>query len=136
MEFIRGDVRVIDLISLGRFDSIFNVGVLYHLDKPWTLLTSLGRVSSRMFLSTHCAPPEKANVTIELDSHRLRGMRVREGTVKDPLSGLQKHSFWPTRETLEEMLALTGWTRIKWLDYTPAHVNGPIGSLWVERPIA
>jgi len=134
-EVILGDLRDVDLNTLGRFDSIFNVGVLYHLNKPWTLLTSLGKVSSRMFLSTHCAPSEKANVTIEVDGHRLRGMRWREGSVKDPLSGLQKHSFWPTRESLDEMLILTGWKQVRWLDYTPDHVNGPIASLWAERPL-
>jgi len=133
-EFILGDLRQVDLDSLGRFDAIFNVGVLYHLDEPWKLLTRLGRVSDRMFLSTHCAPPGKADAVIEVDRQQLRGMWWREGTVKDPLSGLQKRSFWPTQQCLEEMLTLTEWTQITWLDYAADHVNGPLGSLWTERP--
>ncbi len=34
-EFIHGDLRTFDFDSLGRFDAVFNVGVLYHLDEPW-----------------------------------------------------------------------------------------------------
>ncbi|HSP55779.1 MAG TPA: class I SAM-dependent methyltransferase [Dehalococcoidia bacterium] len=33
-QFIHGNLRDFDLPSLGPFDAIFNVGVLYHLDEP------------------------------------------------------------------------------------------------------
>ena len=133
VEFVLGDLRAFDLASLGQFDSIFNVGVLYHVEEPWTLLESLGKVSSRMFLATHCIAPDKVHASVEVDRCFLAGDWWIERPVKDRLSGLQNRSFWPTRVSLETMLVLSGWTRVEWLAYEAGHVNGPLASLWTER---
>jgi len=133
VEFIHGDLRTFDLDSLGQFDAVFNVGVLYHLDEPWKLLTSLGRISPRMFVATHCAPPDKINAFVDADGHPLRGMWWIEGPLEASLSGLQVRSFWPTREHLKKMLVQTGWARVKWIAYDPDFTNGPLACLWAER---
>jgi 2-polyprenyl-3-methyl-5-hydroxy-6-metoxy-1,4-benzoquinol methylase len=133
VEFMLGDLRSVDLASLGRFDAVFNVGVLYHLDEPWKLLADLAALAPGMFLWTHCAADDRADASVQVDGHTLHGMWWREGSIKDPLSGLQKRSFWPTRDGLEQMLALTGWPQVTWFDYTTRSAHGPSGYLWAER---
>lgn len=131
-EFVHGDLRAFDLTSLGRFDIIFNIGLLYHLDEPWKLLKRLRHVSSRMFLWTHCAPIEKADTLIHVDGQTLVGMWSQEGPLELPLSGLQPKSFWPTRVCLKRMLALSGWPVQRWLDYNAEAPDEPAATLWVE----
>jgi SAM-dependent methyltransferase len=132
-EFILGDLRTFDFESLGQFDAVFNVGVLYHLDEPWKLLTSLGRVSNQMFVATHCGSPDNINAVVDADGYQLRGTWWIEGPLEASLSGLQEKSFWPTRQHLEKMLIRTGWTRLKWLQYDPDFKNGPLACLSAER---
>ena len=133
VEFILADLRAVDFEALGPFDMIFSVGVLYHMDKPWKLLTALRSVARRMFISTHCAAPGKADAVVDADGCRLEGMWHQEGPPDEPLSGLQPQSFWPTREYLTKMLVHTGWRTITWMDYSPDHTNGPLASLWVDQ---
>ena len=132
VEFVLGDVRALDVGSLGHFDAVFNVGVLYHLDEPWNVLRALRGLSSKMFVWTHCAPEKMARHTIKVQGKKLRGMWYEEGRADDPLSGLQNRSFWPSRGSLDEMLALAGWTDIRWLQYAPDSDPGPSGCLWVS----
>lgn len=133
VDFIVGDLRTFNFRPLGQFDFIFNVGVLYHLDEPWKLLASLRGAAQRMFISTHCAPPDKVDAEVVADGHSLRGMWWIEGPLEAALSGLQPKSFWPTRDCLEEMLAISGWPRLSWMDYNPDFQNGPLAALWVEQ---
>lgn len=135
VEFLLADLRTVDFRSLGCFDVIFNVGVLYHLNEPWRLLKSLRNVAPRMFIWTHCAPSDKIDAAVEVNGCRLEGLRWQEGPLKVPLSGLQPTSFWPTRESLEKMLALSGWPNLTWLDYNPQSPNGPSATLWVEQSL-
>ena len=132
VEFILGDVRALDAGSLGRFDAVFNVGVLYHLDEPWNLLAALRDLSSHMFVWTHCASEKKARHTVDVMGKQLKGMWYKERHTKDRLSGLQKRSFWPSRNALDEMLVLTGWTDVRWLQYVPDSHPGPSGCLWAS----
>ena len=98
------DFEIDSLKPFGRFDVVFCSGVLYHLTKPWRLLKDIAKVSDRLFLSTHFANEGKT---------MLKGYR---GTVHgefgflEPLSGLDNHSFWPTLESLKEMLGDCGFT--------------------------
>lgn len=150
VDFVFGDVRSLDAGGVGRFDMVFNVGVLYHLDEPWATLRSLSQMAPAMFLWTHCTSPEDANATVRADGISLAGRRFREGAVrrrltkwlpgrvwlrpqlKDPLSGLQHDSFWPTRESLEAMLKATGWGRVRWLGYDANALPGPAACVWAE----
>jgi len=133
VEFIYADLRTMDFNSLGQFDLIFNVGVLYHLHEPWKLLKSLRNSAMCMFLWTHCAADEKANAVVEVDGCPLEGLHWREGSLKVPLSGLQPTSFWPTRECLEKMLALSGWPNLTWVDYNSQSQSGPSATLWADQ---
>lgn len=132
-EFMLGDLREIDFTKLGRFDVIFNVGVLYHMDEPWNLLTALSSASTSMFIATHCADPDKANVIVKADGVRYRGSWWQEGPADEPLSGLQPLSFWPTPKDLTRMLIETGWRNVNWMDFNAAHTNGPLGCIQVDQ---
>lgn len=133
VEFILADLRVVDFTKFGSFDVILNSGILYHLDAPWNLLERLGEVASRMLLWTHCAPPHQQLETIEVYGSQLEGYWYSEGALDHPLSGVQPLSFWPTRESLEQMLAVTGWPALTWLDFTADNQRGPAATLWAER---
>lgn len=133
VEFVLADLRTVNFNPLGQFDLIFNVGVLYHLDEPWKLLKSLRNVATRMFISTHCAGIDKIDAVVDVDGYALEGRWWQEGPLEAPLSGLQPTSFWPTRTSLEKMLALTGWTSLTWMDYNPQFPNGPLATLWAEQ---
>lgn len=132
VEFVLSDLRTLDFNRLGRFDVVFNVGVLYHLDEPWELLRSLRNVATRMFIWTHCAAPDKVDALVDVDGHPLEGLWWQERPL-EPLSGLQPKSFWPTREYLEKMLTLTGWPTLTWIDYNTQHPIGPHATLWAEQ---
>ena len=41
VSFIEANLETFDLKSLGRFDAVYCVGLLYHLPKPWELLARL-----------------------------------------------------------------------------------------------
>ena len=133
VEFLLGDLRTFDLKQLGPVDFIFNVGVLYHLDEPWELLSALRSVAPAMFVSTHCAPHDKIEAKLEVDGYQLEGYWWVEGPLEASLSGLQPRSFWPKKRSLETMMKRTGWPRLKWIDYNPDFTNGPLANLWVEQ---
>jgi hypothetical protein len=133
VEFKLGDLRTFDLTALGPIDFIFNVGVLYHLDEPWKLLTSLRSVAPAMFVSTHCAPHDKIDETVHADGYHLEGYWWQEGPLEASLSGLQPRSFWPNKKSLETMMRRTGWPTLKWIDYNAGFTNGPLAAVWVEQ---
>ena len=136
VEFALADLRSIDFVKCGRFDVVLNSGVLYHLDAPWDLLQRLGMVAPTMLLWTHCASSQQRLEAVEVRGNRLEGYWYSEGALDDPLSGKQSQSFWPTRESLERMLHLAGWSALTWLDFDADHQHGPAATLWAERALA
>jgi quinol monooxygenase YgiN len=119
--FVEANLETFDLAALGHFDVAFNCGVLYHLPRPWELLARLAPQTAAMFVWTHVASPHRANI------HRegYRGMRYREWGMRDPLSGMSGHSFWPTLEELRRMLHETGFEDIELVEQDPTHPDGP-----------
>ena len=133
VEFVLADLRSADFTRYGRFDAILNSGVLYHLDAPWDLLERLGKAAPRMLLWTHCAPIDQRLEAVEVYGQQLEGYWYSEVTLDHPLSGKQSLSFWPTRESLERMLNLTGWSTLAWLDFDADCPRGPAATLWAGR---
>jgi SAM-dependent methyltransferase len=123
------DLEAFDLTTLGRFDAVFNCGLLYHLHEPWTLLEQIARVSDRMYLSTHVCADDDADVT----EHGWAGRWYTEQGYEDRLSGLAPASFWPTRDGLLEMLASTGFTRSTVSYDDPGSPHGPIVSVITRK---
>ena len=107
--------------ELGEFDTIFNVGLLYHLPEPRRLLEELARIGDQMFLWTHVAPSEQADV----QQGGYQGMLYEEHGPSDPLSGMSSGSFWPTLEELIRMLADSGFYNSELIQEALDHPHGP-----------
>ena len=103
--FIEANLETYPLASLGRFDAVYCVGLLYHLPKPWELLTKLQGVSDVIYLNTHYCRASRAARTVD----GYEGADWRESGFKDPLSGLSTWSFWPTLNSLSKMLLDAGF---------------------------
>jgi SAM-dependent methyltransferase len=123
------DLETFDLTTRGRFDAVFNCGLLYHLHRPWDLLERIARVSDRMYLSTHVCADHDADVT----EHGFAGRWYTEPGYEDRLSGLAPKSCWATRGALLEMLALAGFTRSTVSYDHPHSPHGPIISIITSK---
>lgn len=125
VEFVLTDLETTTLASLGRFDAVFCVGVLYHLRQPWRLLREISRVSDRLFLWTHYAREDSATENVS----GYRGAWYNEAGRMDPLSGLSPTSFWPTLNALRDMLRQAGFIKLQILGDDREHPNGPCVTL-------
>ncbi len=113
------------LRHFGSFDAAYCCGLLYHLPRPWDLLHQIAEATRGLYLSTHYCPAEKATVALQ----GYQGRWFGESGLPDPLSGLSKRSFWPTRECLLAMLHEAGFDRVTVLHAEEDHPNGPIVTL-------
>jgi SAM-dependent methyltransferase len=117
------DLELARLADHGRFDTVFHVGLLYHLTRPWAHLAELADVVEQgVFLDTHYS------ATDHVALRGYRGRMYRELGRDDPMSGLRDVSFWPTLPELKRMLADAGFTTGR--DHVFDHPNGP--RLWLE----
>jgi SAM-dependent methyltransferase len=103
--FIEANLETFDFTSLGRFDAVYCVGLLYHLPQPWELLARLKEVSDVIYLNTHFC---RANC-VSRSVHGYEGANWHEMGFADPLSGLSDCSFWPTLKSLAQMFADAGF---------------------------
>jgi 2-polyprenyl-3-methyl-5-hydroxy-6-metoxy-1,4-benzoquinol methylase len=116
-----GDLRSVDLASLGEFDICVCLGVLYHLPNPFRALEAICNVCDRVYIWTHCASdtyPEGSTVTAELDSMCDDIERVYEGkyygeVMKKPQAGLQSRSFWLTLDALSDAVRDSGFDKLE-----------------------
>ena len=122
VRFVQANLETLELSSLGSFDAVLCLGLLYHLSQPWRLLEKIGRVTRGVLLWTHYCEKERATVTRE----HYRGRLYREWLFAfEALSGLSPASFWPTQEGLLHMLADSGFTRTVIIEDNPRHEHGP-----------
>ncbi len=126
VNFVQANLERFDLASLGQFDVVFCLGLLYHLPEPWKLVEQMSRVARGLYLWTHYADPKDAKVTRQ----HYRGRVYREWLFWfEALSGLSSTSFWPTREGLLEMLADYGYGEVTVVEDNPHHEHGPVITL-------
>lgn len=122
VRFVHANLETLELSTLGTFDAILCLGLLYHLPKPWRLLEQMGKLNSGILLWTHYCEKERATVQRE----HYRGRLYREWFFAfEALSGLSSASFWPTQESLLEMLKESGFTRTIIIEDNPHHEHGP-----------
>ena len=106
------------------FDVIYHIGVLYHLTNPIEHLLNLSKICQHLYLDTHVAAPEKANVTLEVAGHTYRAAKHREGGWADPFSGKDSYAVWLTCESLLDALSQAGFAEVQVLEKR-AERNGP-----------
>lgn len=121
-EVRQANLEDLDLAALGHFDAVFNVGLLYHLPRPWELLDRIARVTDAMFLSTHYCTDAKVDAT----ENGYAGYWYQEYGYEDRLSGLAPRSFWPTRDALLAMVATAGFPTVTVTYEEADHPNGPL----------
>ena len=122
---MQANLETTKLSSFGKFDAVFCSGLLYHLPQPWELLNQLTAVRPHLFLWTHCAMEQDADI----GCGRYRGRKQGEGGLDEPLSGLSPDSFWPTLGSLVNMLTDAGFGLVKILSNHLEHENGPAGTI-------
>lgn len=131
--FVCGDLEKTRLTSFGNFDAVFCSGILYHMPKPWNLISEISKITEKVFIWTHYAPDEKG--TIQVNGYQ--GFWHKEfgfSGYKKPLKGLSKRSFWVTQSSLMDMLNNYGFSNSIVYDDSPDHVNGPAITLAAWKP--
>jgi GT2 family glycosyltransferase len=110
---VLGDARSLDG-SLGRFDIVFHVGVLYHLLDPVEHLYGLASLGDELLLDTHYGSPNDPGEreTLERGGRRYETYRSREGGWGDSFSGVDQFSRWLTRDSLIELVCDAGYCEI------------------------
>jgi SAM-dependent methyltransferase len=114
---VLGDVR--DLRpDFGRFDVLFHVGVLYHLDNPVEHLHNIAPLAKTILLDTHYGTPggRLARADVESRGVRYEAYHYPEAGWSDPFSGVASTSAWLGREALLEALRNTGFADIEIVD--------------------
>jgi SAM-dependent methyltransferase len=124
VRFVEANLEDIDLADYGKFDAIFCSGLLYHLPEPWRLTAQAARVSPRLFIWTHYASD-----TDTLVVNGFNGKWYQESGLLDPLSGLSQESFWPTLDSLKDMLVQSGYRTVRVVQDQPQHPHGPAVTL-------
>lgn len=130
VEFVTANIESFDLRSLGMFDAVFCVGLLYHLPRPWEVIARIAQVTRSVFIWTHYASDEKADRV----ASGYRGLGYKEFGMADPLSGMSRESFWPTLDALRLMLSTYGFTNVQIIEDKPDHPNGPAVTLAATSP--
>lgn len=129
--FIQANLEETDLSVFGEFDAVFCAGLLYHLPNPWDLIGQIARVTTNLFLWTHYAKVSRAHISLK----GLKGRMFRESGPKDVLSGLSPKSFWPTLDSLTEMLERYCFRISGYVENLPDHPDGPAITLTARRQL-
>jgi len=121
-EFQQGDVRSLRVERHGRFDVVLCLGILYHLEAPdvFHFVENIAAVCSGFaVIDTHVGL--RGHDTRIHAGHEYRGFTFQEHA---PASGAQERlrslwasldnptSFWPTRPSLLNLLARSGFTSV------------------------
>ncbi|MDD4178617.1 MAG: class I SAM-dependent methyltransferase [Candidatus Margulisbacteria bacterium] len=122
LDFFLDDVRNLSQSKYGSFDVVLCLGILYHLDEPdvFYFLEKISEVCTGLaIIDTHISLSAKK--TVGFKGQKYQGKYFREHT---PWSSLEKRkkalwasldnvkSFWPTRESLINLLANVGFTSV------------------------
>ncbi|HUZ26348.1 MAG TPA: class I SAM-dependent methyltransferase [Streptosporangiaceae bacterium] len=109
--FVHADVETFDLTSLGCFDAVLCAGLLYHLQEPWSLLTTLAAMTEHLFLSTHYWGGD--------GTVQDRGFAIKMVTESHPeprTRALAQTVRWFDRDSLFRAIREAGFNRIDVLD--------------------
>ena len=114
---IVGSIEQMTVESIGRFDIVFMLGLLYHLKDPLTGLEAVSELSDVLYL-------ESISRFDEENSYLY---------LKPPQEGVHHVSKWiPTTRCVQDMLGMVGFTSIQ--EITPPFHARPEGP-YKNRPI-
>ncbi|MFH1386207.1 MAG: class I SAM-dependent methyltransferase [bacterium] len=129
LDFFLDDVRNLSQSKYGSFDVVLCLGILYHLDEPdvFRFMEKISEVCTGLvIIDTHISLSNRK--TVSFNGQKYQGKYFRE---HNPWTSLEKRkkalwasldnvkSFWPTRESLVNLLAAVGFTSVYSSLYPP-----------------
>lgn len=121
VDFRQGDIRAISVKEHGRFDAIFMLGILYHLEAADVLsvLRAASAMTDTVIIDTHVSL--RGNERITLDGWTYHGHYFREHHPGESEAERRRkvrasidndRSFWFTRKSLTDALVRAGFTSV------------------------
>ena len=111
------NIEQLTVEEIGRFDVVFMLGLLYHLQDPLAGLEAVSELSSVLYLET-------ISIFDEDNSYLY---------LKPPQEGVHHISKWiPTTRCIRDMLEIVGFTSVE--EITPPYDSRP-GGRYKDRPI-
>lgn len=119
--FELGDIRAISVDTLGRFDAVLMLGILYHLEAADVLkvLAAGAGMTNVLILDTHISIEGPETIIIEGQTYRGRYFREHQPGETDAerrrklrASIDNERSFWFTRKSLTDAITRAGFTSV------------------------
>lgn len=94
----------------GRFDGVFFLGTIYHTEKPWDVMKSIGSVTDTIIVESRLAAAHEVNEkyqglqyyrSVEAGGDQYSLHRVETGVIRKP-----------TREALHQLIRRAGFGRV------------------------
>jgi hypothetical protein len=130
------------------YDLVWASGVLYHQTQPLQMIDLVGKVTSKVFVSTHYYHDSIVSDRLkarhfmpERDSAvELRGLRVplhyrsyRGGKQAVFSGGIEDFSYWITKDDMLEYFHRVGFSKITVRLDDPVATNGPVIQFLAEK---
>lgn len=134
VEFIVDDVRNVTIDKYGKFDVIYFLGLLYHLDEPelWVILENLSKACENIMLidtTIGLSEPLKVNYNgknyfgIKYDEH-IEGDSEELMLEKRIMASIgNKKSFLPTKKSLVRFLNEIGFSTVMEVHAPAEHIK-------------
>lgn len=116
-KFILGNIDTFDFTSIGRFDAVLCIGVLYHLANPLRFLEQIHHASGNLFLWTHFEE--------KVSSYR------EEKDLDSPTAAITNKVLWLSESALGQALSKNTW-QIIWSE-NQKHPNGPCATIAARK---
>jgi 2-polyprenyl-3-methyl-5-hydroxy-6-metoxy-1,4-benzoquinol methylase len=121
VEFVQGDVMVeLDKLEVGRFDTVFCFGFLYHTIDHMPLLRKIARLKpTRLVIDTTVSG--RTGSIIEVHDEAIE----HESTAAfgDPGNPVRAVKGYPSKEALQMMLAAVGFSTVHYYDWRAAGIR-------------
>ncbi len=112
-----GNIEQMTVEGIGKFDVVFMLGLLYHLEAPLKGLEAVSKLSTVLYV-------ESISIFDEENSYLY---------LKPPQEGVHHISKWiPTTRCIRDMLKMVGFTSVE--EITPPYHSRPKGR-YKDRPI-
>ncbi len=131
VNFMLGDFNLFLANASQRFDLVFCVGVLYHMEDPLTLIRNIARVADKCFVWTHYhdlnEPIGRQPSSVSVDGFSATYFRnsYRDRAQPNFWGGNKLSSSWMRRDEIVAAFRHFGFERVEIVGGEPVSANGP-----------